>query len=144
MVFEAAREAVAGLPFGERAYLPEIRAWWLCHNALLSLCSRWPMLAEELAKVSEGTRPPGEDAADWVHQKITPPAEVAEAFAAIHLAPTAPVGLIAAARRWHAREHHPDRRADASDKAEATRVMQRLNAAADIAEKWAEEHSVHA
>lgn len=64
---------------------------------------------------------------------VSLPPNVREAFAALSLAPTAPVGLISAARRYWVREYHPDHGG------EATRMVV-LNNAADVAEEWARTH----
>jgi hypothetical protein len=63
-----------------------------------------------------------------------PPADVAQALALLCLTPSAPVGLVGAARRWWARESHPDHGG-------SHEAMVAINNAADKVEAWLAQHA---
>jgi hypothetical protein len=148
LVFEEARSCVADLPRSMREYLPEQRAWWLSHDALLTLCERWPLLAEayELAQGEfyqtaweEARRQRSEHAAHRAHcdaRVPTPPKRVADAFRTLCVTPEAPPELVSAARRVWSRRFHPDLGGDEA------RMVQ-VNIAADLVEQWLEAQVVH-
>ena len=130
------------LPYWARRYEPTERAWQVAGEAYL-----WE-LVDVLPEIADALQTPAGSASSGANNhrgsarsgytgtgRSGPPTDVVAAFAQLCLAPNAPTGLIAQARRWWARQLHPD--TGQGD----TKRMQVLNAAADRAEQWAERHA---
>ncbi len=140
--FDWALAVVKGLPPEQRRWLPNLRCWWVGSDAAMTLIDRFPPLWEYLAdrvnaddhyqgqerqrRENQRTGPLHRQASDW---GMSVPAHVRDAFALLHLTPSAPPELVAAARRVLARLHHPDFGGDHL-------LMVDINRAADIAEQW--------
>lgn len=130
--FDAARMAVSGLPRQQRQWIAPARVWKVRASALVLLSGCWPALRQALNELgvsgeygSYGRRydaPPP--------PPVAPGREIAAAFTLLCLTPAAPLELVLAARRVYGKLHHPDKGGDAQQ-------MKRLNAAADVAEKYA-------
>lgn len=162
--FFAAVELLRGLPESRRRWLPEERAWWVQSGALMDLCEQLPDLAEALAAwrgrshSSAGQRarrgPRGETKGETrpgrrrsAARSCVPlvaadafrgvPADIGEAFATIHLLPTAPADLVKWAQKLAAKRAHPD--VGGSHKRMLT-----INLAAKQAQLWAEQHDAGA
>ena len=119
--FLDAVEAVKCLPVWLRSWRPREHCWFIRDQALGELMDTLPTLRQYIASGQAGTPPPS---------MPTPvPADVANAFATLHLTPSAPASLVSAARRVLARLYHPDTGGDLE-------AMVRVNDAADRVEAW--------
>jgi hypothetical protein len=133
--FDAARMAVSGLPQRERQWIAPARVWKVRASALVRLAHCWPALFEALQELGVSGEYGGYGRRyDAPPPSLAPGREIAAAFSLLQLAPGAPVGLVEAARRWWAKELHPDRAGGDAD------AMKKINAAADVAERFAREH----
>lgn len=117
-----------------RRWHPDRRAWWIATEGdLRALSDLLPGLERRIAEAKRG--PAGSSAHRWQSHaeasRSPAPQNVAAAFARLCLTPEAPVGLVAAARRYWARQLHPDAGG-------AHREMVRANDDADLCEQWAE------
>lgn len=142
--FAEALACVKDVPAMLRRWLPAERAWWIHTAAANVLINDFPALRAYVAahagrtggsSGSSGSSGSTGRASSSSSARLTrPPEGVAAAFAALHLTPSAPVELVAAARRVLARRNHPD--AGGSHAA-----MVAVNNAADTCERWIAEHS---
>src|SRR5258708_11222701 len=100
--FDAALRAVHRLPWQQRQYTPAARAWLIHRSGIAWLASRWPALDEALAeldaetqqqqqrrsgaKTKRGPRRRAAPATDTAaSRRVEVPADVAQAFARLHL-----------------------------------------------------------
>lgn len=121
-----ALDAVRNLPTNKRVYIPAERAWWVAYDAFVGLGS-------DVFSNFEKSFAAAKDISD------DPPApqipvEVTQAYAALHVTLDAPASVVQAAYRALSRVYHPDNGGD-----ELT--MKRLNAAYEVARRWAEQHA---
>jgi hypothetical protein len=141
----------SGVPTDTRYYVPPEKAWVVRSDGMQRLAARWPALGEawRLARMTEtqgwaeagpaqgkGKRKRSRTAPPPPPPPSTPsggvPAQVREAFAALHLHPDAPALVVQAVYRALARQAHPD----IAGGDEAT--MKRINLAYERAREWAE------
>jgi hypothetical protein len=136
--FYAAKEIVKNLSPWSRRYHADIRAWWVSEESASLLIRNFEPLRRYLGSTGQHQQhQETRDGGATRNQATRPPqvpAEVAQAFAALHLAPTAPPELLAAARRVLARLHHPDAGGD-------HQAMIAVNNAADTCEAWLDKQS---
>ena len=133
--FADALAAVKSIPFRQRRYVPAWRAWKIRPQALTRLASGWPALRDELARLGVAAGD-SEYEDTYTPPRLYAPQRVADAFAALQLAPGAPLGLIEAARRYWAKALHPD-----VSGGDTTEAMKRINVAADMCEAFARQRS---
>lgn len=156
--FTEAKEIVRALPAYERQYHPDERAWWISAGAMQILRELLPDVdaalrmwrqGDETGETSgassrrrtrnasagnTGRRSPAARIPTAVADSIEGvPGDTVDAFAALHLLPSAPAELVKAAHRITAKRLHPDRGGD-------HRRMVAANLAAEQALLWAETH----
>lgn len=123
LAWRLALDMVKRLPVRQRAFLEDERAWWIDAAAFLRLDDVFSNFTDALdAGADADARPP------------RMPANVAQAFAALHLATDAPASIVQAVYKHLARVYHPDAGGDEVS-------MKRLNAAYELARGWAEQHA---
>ena len=120
-IIDACLHAVRKLPWQQRTYLPAARAWLVHRSGIAWLAARWPALAEAFDALEAARHLSGEV-----------PADVALAFARLHLLPTAPVDVVQAVYRTLAKHVHPDTAGEHLD-------MIAINGAYEVARAWAEQ-----
>lgn len=108
-----------------RAWSPEAKVWWIA-AAYVNLAAR---LAEGYFEVDFIDAPRPHQRASSAPPPPTRPLH-ADPYEVLHLHPTAPPELVAAAARALAKIHHPDLK-PAHEKAVATVAMARINRAAE-------------
>lgn len=127
--FEAMVWQIKTLQTRDRQWMPEAFAgrggWWLSRTAfdkLGPLFRNYQEMRRRIEDEASSSAPP---------PRPVPP-QVEQAFAVLHLRTSAPSWLIARVRRFLADRAHPDKGGNLEE-------MQRINAAADLAEAWARE-----
>ena len=98
-LFNEVVAALKALPVNWREWMsqaPGGRAWWIADKALPRLWRILPGLAEYVADTAAA------------HRRDTCSDDMREAFAALHLLPSAPPDVVKAAFRALAKEMHPD------------------------------------
>lgn len=127
--FEGMRSQIKMLPYHERGWMPEAfnqrGGWWLSRAAFAEI-------GPAFRNYDEWRRTLKDEGPAGTTRPAPPPIppQVEQAFAVLHLRPTAPYWLVARVRRFLADRVHPD-------KGGSLEEMQAINAAADIAEAWA-------
>jgi|GEM_PF-3091313 len=116
-------DRVRRLPMDQRRYLDEEQAWWIDSAVLMQVASWFGNFAQVLNSHPDRLR---------VLPDIGPslPQEIAQAFAALHLTPSASPELIKASQRLLAKQFHPDLGGNHM-------MMIEINQAADRALSWA-------
>lgn len=122
-LFQTAVLAVKSLHPHDRQWCPDVGCWWIHAEAVEELAERLVVLRDLLHDRQRGHR-------DEAPRPAGVPADIAEAFAELHLTPSAPPELVAAARRVLTKMHHPDVAGGDLER------MKRLNVAGDIIEAW--------
>lgn len=112
---------------------PGGKAWWIADSALPSLEWFAPDLMQVLKAYQRGAGTHRARTTYCLQRRSNVPADVRDAFASLHLAPTAPPELVAA-RRVLARLHHLDHGGKHL-------LMVHINRAADVAEQWLVDHA---
>lgn len=127
--FEGMRNQIKALSLDERGWIPEAfnqrGGWWLSKRAfdkLGPLFRNYQEMRRRIEDEATSNAPP---------PRPVPP-QVEQAFQVLHLRTSAPSWLIARVRRFLADRAHPDKGGNLEE-------MQRINAAADVAEAWARE-----
>jgi hypothetical protein len=135
-----ATRVIRSLDPWQRRWLMQERAWWIADDAISLLARRIPEIGEALDRWIE--RPITiEEVLRWERLQTAPrparpiyvPADVADAYASLGLAPGAPAAAVSTARRTLARRHHPDAGGQ-------HRVMAAINGAADTVMAWLARH----
>lgn len=144
---------VRALPAYDRRWSQTQRAWWVSDAGLRALARLLPTLSARIAEEhgtrfrgrtsgpdSAGAYPPGPRGSSLPSAAVAAyrgvPADTADAFADLHLLPSAPTELVKAARRIVAKQLHPDRGGD-------HRKMVASNLAAERALAWAQRVEKH-
>jgi hypothetical protein len=124
VTFFAVADAIkARIPAYARTYDPRAKAWCIETYWLHELYDVLPELRDHLngrARTRRAEPPPC---------ALQVPPEVAEAFVALHLLPTAPRQVVQAAYRALAQLHHPDAGGN-------HQAMVAVNAAYEVAREW--------
>lgn len=112
--------AIKRLPYDEREYLPESKAWLISDHGM----ERIGRLFENLDEFMDLDEPP-----EPSPRGARIPHAIAQAFAALHLATTAPLEVVQASYRALSKNHHPDHGGD-------HRSMVAINNAYDAVLTW--------
>ncbi len=150
---------IKALGYAHAQWTPAVKAWWLSPSGLARLCGRYPdlswLIGEYVRTAQDGGAASGEASgagqrgghgraggsagrgsqrrAKSAKSASGVPADVAQALAALYVAPDAPAVVVSAAYRALAKTTHPDAGGD-------TATMQRLNLAYELAAAWASQH----
>jgi hypothetical protein len=136
--FFAAVALVKGLPEHRWRWRPADRAWWIANEALPALLIMIPGLEAYMAEASH-TRAGGSRSSSRSSSRracgptVDAPAVVRDAFAELHLLPSAWPELVRSAHRIAARRLHPDLGGEHAR-------MVAANLAAEQALAWAQRH----
>lgn len=133
----AAYRMAVYLPTDMRSYDPQSQIWRISLNGLLMMSPHWDEIAYLCGKAMDDLDPitdyrskdrpqPSDSSPDDLST------EVADAFALLHLDPSAPAEVIQAVYRALSRRAHPDAGGN-------NETMKQLNLAYEIARQWAEE-----
>ena len=137
------------LPSYSRVWAPAEKCWVISDLSIDQLVARWPtidlrrMVADVRAGKSQQQEkrktppppppPPKRPRAD-IPRDLMVPVDVRDAFAVLHLLPSAPLEVVKAAYKALALLHHPDHHPGP----EAHTRMVAINRAVDTAKTWAE------
>lgn len=120
---------------GMRKWMPDERCWWISSPGMMRMYDLFADVREAMnnhaAHRSQGQQQQYRQSRQQSHTRgNVAPVEVAEAFVALYLLPSAPLAVIKAAYRALAVIHHPDHGGNPE-------TMKRLNLAHEAACKWA-------